>query len=403
MLERRSTMYNLPEKPMFYLQHRQGERRGAIIVMVAILLVVLLGCVALAVDIGHLYVARTELQRAADAAALAGAQALGRGLDSPLGEYLFANDIYSQAESYAQLNDCTLQAVVLDRNTDIKIGYLANPRDLSATLQIVPLDQCNVVQVIARRSAATAAGEVKLFFAPIWGINSSEVSASAIAVLDDRFYAYKGGDALPFTLLIDTWNDQIIDGNGPDNYGYDKDTGDVTSSPDGVKEVKLFPEKQKKGKGGGSTGAGNFGILHIGSGSLGVPYLREQIRNGISEDDFVDLTGEPMVKFYEYESGDEVNYEIEGNPGIKAGMEDAIEEKHGQVVGFFIHDSISGSGSNAVYHVVAICFGRIMDVDIRGKDKAIMIQPVPYYGQGVLASPNAPSTDKLIARLELVR
>lgn len=69
--------------------------------MVAILLVVLLGCAAFAIDIGHLYVARAELQRAADSAALAGASGLGRPFDTPVGEYIFANDIYSRAQSYA--------------------------------------------------------------------------------------------------------------------------------------------------------------------------------------------------------------------------------------------------------------------------------------------------------------
>ena len=69
------------------------QRKGTIIVMVAVMLVVLLGCVALAVDIGYLYVARAELQRAADAAALAGAQAMGRDYDSPFGEYLYPEDI----------------------------------------------------------------------------------------------------------------------------------------------------------------------------------------------------------------------------------------------------------------------------------------------------------------------
>ena len=71
-----------------------GQRRGAVTVLVALLMVVLLGCAAMAIDIGHLYVAQAELQRAADAAAMAGAQALGRDLDTPVGEYLFANSIY---------------------------------------------------------------------------------------------------------------------------------------------------------------------------------------------------------------------------------------------------------------------------------------------------------------------
>jgi len=387
-------------------------RSGAVTVMVAVLLVVLLGCAALAVDIGQLYVARTELQRAADSAALAGASALGRALASPFGEYLFANDIYSRAEAYAQLNNCVLQGVALSRNTDITIGYLADPHDLNGNLQILPLDQCNAVRVLAHRSASNAAGKVPLFFAPIWGINSSEVSASAIAVLDDRFYAYRGANAVPFTLHIDTWEDEIINGNGDDSFGYDPQTGDVRESPDGVPEVKLFPNREGpgngkgKGKSGSNDGAGNFGILEIGDNGNGVPGLRDQIRNGISQDNFTDLTGEPMIKFYDYDSGDEVSYNIGGEPGVKAGLKDAIEEKVGQIVAFFLHDSVSGTGTNTVFHVVAMRFGRVMEVDLTGNantGKAVIIQPVPFYGSGILTSPNAPSSDKLIAKLQLVR
>ena len=65
-------------------------------------------------------------------------------------------------------------------------------------------------------------------------------------------------------------------------------------------------------------------------------YLREQILNGISQDEFVGLTGEPMVKFYNYDSAAPVSYEVNGNLGVKAGLKDAMEEKVGQVVGFFL-------------------------------------------------------------------
>ena len=52
-----------------------GRRRqsGAAAILVAFLMIVFLGIAALALDIGYLYVVRTELQNAADAAALAGA------------------------------------------------------------------------------------------------------------------------------------------------------------------------------------------------------------------------------------------------------------------------------------------------------------------------------------------
>ena len=384
--------------------------------MVAILLVVLLGCAAFAIDIGHLYVARAELQRAADSAALAGASGMGRPFDTPIGEYILANDIYSRAESYAALNNCTLQGVTLNRQTDITIGYLADPRNLTATLQILPLDQCNAVRVIARRDASNSAGKVPLFFAPIWGINSSDVSASAIAVLDDRFYAYRGGNGVPFTLHVDTWQDEILDGNGEDNYGYDPQTGDINETPDGNPETRLFPNREGPGGGQGgkgkndegddyNDGAGNFGILSFGSGN-GVPPIRDQITNGISKDDFNDVTGEPLIKFYDYDSGDAVSYYITGEPGVKAGLKDAIDAKVGQVIGFFLHDGVSGTGANTVFHVVGMRFGRVMEVDLTGNantGKAIIIQPVPFYGSGILTSPNAPSTDQLIAKLQLVR
>jgi Flp pilus assembly protein TadG len=52
------------------------NERGAIAIIVAIALPVFLGFAALAIDLSNLYVARNELQNAADAGALAGARIL---------------------------------------------------------------------------------------------------------------------------------------------------------------------------------------------------------------------------------------------------------------------------------------------------------------------------------------
>jgi len=61
---------------------RLGDERGAALVMVLVLLTAVLGTMALAVDVGMLFAARGETQRAADAAALAGASAF---VDLPAG------------------------------------------------------------------------------------------------------------------------------------------------------------------------------------------------------------------------------------------------------------------------------------------------------------------------------
>ncbi len=379
-----------------------GEPRGHSLVIVAVLLIVLLTFAGLAIDMGHLYVARAELQRAADAGALAGAQALGLSCENPFYDTVSPEDVCTQVEHYAAANTCVSKSVVVTRSSDIKIGYLANPCDLAAMLQIVPINQCNAVEVVARRDTSNSSGEVGLFFGPIMGKNSSAVSASATAVLDDRFYGYRGGDAIPFALHADVWNDQIVSGNGADGYGYDKYTGSVTAAPDGVPEIQLFPVKLS----GEEEGAGNFGLLNFGSS--GASAVVEQITNGISKEDFVAVTGEPLIKFYDEAAGgpvtyDSLSYDIAGDPGLKGAVKNALVQKIGQVVGFFLYSTVAGEGANTVFTVVGMRFGRIMEVDLTGGDKIVVIQPVPYYGSGVLTSPNAPSTYRLIGRVTLVR
>lgn len=55
------------------------DERGQVVVLVAILIVVLLGFAALAVDVGYMYTTRHELQRSADSGALAGASSFVTG------------------------------------------------------------------------------------------------------------------------------------------------------------------------------------------------------------------------------------------------------------------------------------------------------------------------------------
>jgi hypothetical protein len=56
--------------------NKMTRQRGALVVLVTASIMVLLGAIALAVDVGYLYVVRNQLQNAVDAAAMAGAQGL---------------------------------------------------------------------------------------------------------------------------------------------------------------------------------------------------------------------------------------------------------------------------------------------------------------------------------------
>src|SRR5260370_40779784 len=61
---------------MIHLRSCDTRRRGAIAPLCALLLVPLLAMLAFAIDTGYMCLTETELQNAADAAALAGANAL---------------------------------------------------------------------------------------------------------------------------------------------------------------------------------------------------------------------------------------------------------------------------------------------------------------------------------------
>ncbi len=58
----------------------KSRQHGAVAIIVAICLAVLIGMLGLVLDLAHLYVTKTELQNAADAAALSGAKELNRTL-----------------------------------------------------------------------------------------------------------------------------------------------------------------------------------------------------------------------------------------------------------------------------------------------------------------------------------
>ena len=90
---------------------------------------------------------------------------------------------------------------------------------------------------------------------------------------------------------------------------------------------------------------------------------------------------------------------------MKTALERTIDDRIGDVVAFFLHASTAQQGSNAVYTISDIRFGRIMDVRLSGPPtgRGIWIQPVSYNGGGVIISDGAPSSNGLVGRLVLAR
>ena len=100
--------------PTFYSSRRiirtnRHSRRGATLVLFAVMLVVLLAMVVFAIDIGYICLTRTQLQAAADSAALAAAVALGDG-----GDQSRANAVH-----YAGLHAAAHESIAVVASDDV--------------------------------------------------------------------------------------------------------------------------------------------------------------------------------------------------------------------------------------------------------------------------------------------
>jgi hypothetical protein len=141
------------------------NRRGNVIVLAAIFMVVLLGMAAFAVDIGFITLTKGQLQNAADSAAMAAASIL----NSPQSE------IRSEARSYAGQHYAAGQAVNL-ADADIEFGNWS-----LATETFTPSASVgNALRITARRNDAPH------FFGRIFGRQNFDIEAQAIAMANPR-------------------------------------------------------------------------------------------------------------------------------------------------------------------------------------------------------------------------
>lgn len=389
------------------LRRKSGRlRRGSVTPLAAVTVPVMIGFVALSVDYGYVAVTKAQLQNAADSAALAGASAYFTNSGMRMSTEELTPLARSRAKAFATLNEAAGVGTVLT-DADILLGQ----HDYYyRTCALLPDEPWNAVHVVARRTEGSPNGPVSLFFARIFGKNTANVTVQARAVANDRaagYHLYKNGIFIPFT--IHTQKYQYLLANGSDGFSYDSDGDAVSSSGDGIPEIKLFPWKWVElPEMDGSDGAGNFGTLTVGLGSQGTSFIEEQILNGITAQELIDCFGTDDLIFYddEYtaETGPRIYY-APGNPGLSVGMRDSVEARIGDVIGFFIHNQLEETGSTAIYSICDIAFGRVMDVKLTGNknQRSLTIQPVSYFDEWVRVNDSAPSTDGRLGHVSLVQ
>ncbi|MGE5611770.1 MAG: TadG family pilus assembly protein [Bacillota bacterium] len=156
------------------------HRRGFAAVYTVILLIALCGIVSLAVDMGRAQLAKTELQTAADAAVRAAAGGFDGG----------AAQARLDAAEVAAANRCNGRPVLLEPAADVEFGTWDPETKTFTAVSGFEEDSANAIRVTTRRIASRGTA-IPLVFAPVVGVKSCDVQASAIAMMST------GGPASP--------------------------------------------------------------------------------------------------------------------------------------------------------------------------------------------------------------
>lgn len=388
------------------IRRRPHQRRAAVIVQVAILSTTLIGMAALTIDLGMLYVARTELQVSADASALAATWELldeDRLKGSPYLENEMSLARY-QAAQFASLNSVLGASPAIDF-ADVTFGYLEDPTNLSQALAIGNSALFNSTQVVVRRDALQN-GQIELSFANIFGRYWSDLAAFSTATFKDGVVGYKvtpntGNAALmPLSLYTGAWD--ALAGQNPggghgytlaDSYSYDEASETVSPGSDGIYELNMYP-----GSGAGQLPPGNFGTVDIGSSNNSTADLVRQILYGVNEADLAYHGGELRL-----DSNGEI--QLNGDTGLSAGMKAALTSVTGQPRAIPLFNAVAGNGNNANYTVTGFGGIRIMYVQMTGamNNKAVLVQPAFVVDDAVITGPGSGSSYYVYAPVVLSR
>ncbi|MBI4372301.1 MAG: hypothetical protein HY585_01070 [Candidatus Omnitrophica bacterium] len=321
---------------------RTHRERGAVLILTAVSMIAFLSFFALVVDLGYIFVTKSELQNTADSAALAAI------LEIQNGEELAAQ----KAVDFGQAHQVAGSRISIAAE-DIVFGHY----DLALS-QFIPAElPLNAVQVTARRTDDALSGPLPLIFAKLFGNDTSNVQAMSRAVLDTRITGVDTGNKLlPYSVI-----NSVVDADGDGAF----DVGNI---------VDVFPD---------SAAPGNFGFLDLDGGSNGTPDLRDWIEEGYDSEFIIPPGG---------------SLEIPGNPGIHgASLLNSFQTIIDQVRFIPIHDHVSGSGNGAIYNVVAILAVRVRDVRLTGSqsNRYINLEIISFSSSDLQIDPDAPENNGL--------
>ncbi len=380
------------------MKRDRPPRRGNILVLSVLLMIVVFAVLAFAVDLGYVYTARTQLQRTADAAAMAGAWELydeavlrnGKSMSSAV------DRARQTAVAYAGENPVTNESPSL-HGGDIEVGFNPDPTNRSVSIDTLEVENANYVHVRVRRDR-TQNGELPLFFARILGFDRLAAEANASAALLNGFQGFRPPSdgsrlpILPIAVDLPSWKN-VQEGIGPDNYAWDDSTQSVFNGSDGIPELNIYPI--------GDGAPGNRGAVDIGPAGNSTSHLSDQIRNGVKPED--------LIRYHDGALTFDQHGELilTGDTGISNGIKDDLAAIIGDPKMLPVFTQVSGNGNNATYTITNFVGVRVVSVMMTGKNKHVIVQPAAVVTRGGIPDPGASwrggFTDGIFSPVWLVR
>ena len=332
---------------------RSQPRRGAIAVLTAVLVLPLLGMLAFSIDVGFLLKKRAELQRAADAAALAAVVDL---VPDPYGNQDL-DKVRATVRQYAADNITDISGfTVLD--SDITIGRY-DPETVYTNFTILDDGIFDTVRVTLRRDSA-ANSPIPLLFGRVFGILDSEVSATGTAVLQKASILRPGIGVLPFSLPKTVWDSKTDKDPAWSIYG------------DGRMDDGL-----------GNEIPGNWGTLDIGTSSNSTSDINDQILNGLQQSHLDELHAEGRLQDRTLIDS-RVSYNLNGDTGLSGGIKQSLYEVFGEPKLIPIYESAWGSGGGLEFNVVGWGVVYVEDAVFQGTNNTYVSIKKSYTYSGFL-------------------
>jgi hypothetical protein len=171
----------------------------------------------------------------------------------------------------------------------------------------------------------------------------------------------------------------------------------VSAGPDDLLEISVYPHKGVLTE---EDPGGNFGTVDFGGTDNSTAVVKRQIEEGLNADD---------LSYYEDNElslSDEDPLDAEADPGVSGGIEDSLQSIIGQCRAIALFSAVSdGSGNNAIYTLVEFVSLTVLEVELGGSNKRLIMQRCRLVDDNAVPDPDSEigEDDTIFTPLILIR